>query len=465
MRGLKRNDWVTEICDVMSDFNDKETCSSWLMHYLGNKYEDEFVMTAVKLGYPMLTKKMDHVTAAAMWQESNISLTSQRIILRYLSNFFGSRLVVPEYCIDKLGQNYVIPKCDFFISDHKKIHFWTKPISKIMIKSLESLYCQDCSNVSQSKSISTIDMVFGGDHGQGKMRCVTKFIPRDSGGNKVISYVIKNAHIDVDHDTYDVLNNSIVKPINEDMKLLMKKDMFVYLLWNEDQKLTIQYSTKDDVNESKYVKVIQVVTRLLISGDLAFFATVVGKVNRSGCWCHWCNLSPLEWENTNHEKGMLWTIELIKKKFDEQLVNTKMTANEKRGFIRPLLFDAVPIENYIFSLLHAEIGVGNKILENYFSWVTERMEIMSKEEVILTNCLINYKIDLKKNQQVYDEWINNNSSALATLRMKRTGLIIDINERDDNNKFKRSLKERKELGVVKDNIANEINIFANEKKT
>ena len=68
------------------------------------------------------------------------------------------------------------------------------------------------------------------------------------------------------------------------MKLLMKKDMFVYLLWNEDHKITIQYSTKDDVNESKYVKVIQVVTRLLISGDLAFFATVVGKVNRSGCW-------------------------------------------------------------------------------------------------------------------------------------------------------------------------------------
>ena len=104
----------------MSDFNDKETCSSWLMHYLGNKYEDEFVTTAVKLGYPMLTKKMDNITAADMWQESNISLTSQRIILRYLSNCFGSRLVVPEHCIDKMGQNYVIPKCDFFISDHKK---------------------------------------------------------------------------------------------------------------------------------------------------------------------------------------------------------------------------------------------------------------------------------------------------------------------------------------------------------
>ena len=76
------------------------------------------------------------------------------------------------------------------------------------------------------------------------------------------------------------------------MGILMNKDRFVFLLWNEDNKLTIQYTTKDDCNESSYVKVIPISARLQISGDLAFFATVVGKVNRSGCWCHWCNLFP-----------------------------------------------------------------------------------------------------------------------------------------------------------------------------
>ena len=59
-------------------------------------------------------------------------------------------------------------------------------------------------------------MVFDGDHGQGKMWCVTNFIPRDSRSRKILSYVIKNDHIDCDHDTYDVLNNSIVKPVNND---------------------------------------------------------------------------------------------------------------------------------------------------------------------------------------------------------------------------------------------------------
>ena len=32
----------------------------------------------------------------------------------------------------------------------------------------------------------------------------------------------------------------------------------------------------------------------------------------------------------------------------------------KKCSVKTLLFDSVPIENYIFSLLHAEIDVGNK---------------------------------------------------------------------------------------------------------
>ena len=64
----------------------------------------------------------------------------------------------------------------------------------------------------------------------------------------------------------------------------------------------------------------------------------------------------------------------MKKFLHDQVVNNNMTVNEKKGINKPLLFDAVPIENYVFSLLHVEIGVGNKIVKNYFLWITERME-------------------------------------------------------------------------------------------
>ena len=63
---LRRNNWVTTIYDSMYNINDKHTYSSWLMYYLGSKNEDAFVTTTVKLGYPILTKTIDHITATAM---------------------------------------------------------------------------------------------------------------------------------------------------------------------------------------------------------------------------------------------------------------------------------------------------------------------------------------------------------------------------------------------------------------
>ena len=70
-----------------------------MLYEFGKKYEDEFVAVSKKLGYPLISKKMNEIAAAAMWQGSNVSTCSQRIILRHLAHEFGVRLVVPEYKI------------------------------------------------------------------------------------------------------------------------------------------------------------------------------------------------------------------------------------------------------------------------------------------------------------------------------------------------------------------------------
>ena len=53
----------------------------------------------------------------------------------------------------------------------------------------------------------------------------------------------------------------------------------------------------------------------------------------------------------------------------------------KKCSVKTLLFDSVPIKNYIFSLLHAEIGVGNKIIYTYFDWINERVEYITDDEL------------------------------------------------------------------------------------
>ena len=39
------------------------------------------------------------------------------------------------------------------------------------------------------------------------------------------------------------------------------------------------------------------------------------------------------------------------------------------------IFDSVPIDTYIYSLLHAEIGVENKIIYTYFNWIIEKLNL------------------------------------------------------------------------------------------
>ena len=81
-----------------------------------------------------------------------------------------------------------------------------------------------------------------------------------------------------------------------------------------------------------------------------------------------------------------------------------------------MLFDFVPIENYIFSLLHAEIGVENKIVYTYFDWIRQRIKPIFDEELAVTNVLINLKNELNKHEQEYNDWIKHHTSSLTDLR-------------------------------------------------
>ena len=52
------------------------------------KEEDEFISVADQFAYPLITVKIDHITAGTIWQESNAFKTTQRIIICYFSSFF-----------------------------------------------------------------------------------------------------------------------------------------------------------------------------------------------------------------------------------------------------------------------------------------------------------------------------------------------------------------------------------------
>ena len=71
---------------------------------------------------------------------------------------------------------------------------------------------------------------------------------------------------------------------------------------------------------------------------------------------------------------MFWTIDLLKKSFDDQILNSV-----KNCYL--ILFQ---LKATFLSLLHADIGIGNKIVYTYFDWISQRIEFISDEELSMT---------------------------------------------------------------------------------
>ena len=110
-------------------------------------------------------------------------------------------------------------------------------------------------------------------------------------------------------------------------------------------------------------------------------------------WCHWCKLSPAEWKNCDYKKGDMWSIQSIKDNLEKQRINHEMML---------MLFDSIPIENYIFSLIHAEIGIGHKIIDSFYSWISKYIEPLSNEEIEMTNNLIDLQVEQIQNKKLLE---------------------------------------------------------------
>ena len=61
----------------MSENLNTVTMAEWLVRYLGTHYSEAFIKAANGLGFPTKGMKIDKVTATAMWEEANLSVTSQ----------------------------------------------------------------------------------------------------------------------------------------------------------------------------------------------------------------------------------------------------------------------------------------------------------------------------------------------------------------------------------------------------
>ena len=98
-----------------------------------------------------------------------------------------------------------------------------------------------------------------------------------------------------------------------------------------------------------------------------------------------------------------------------------------------MLFDSIPIENYILSLLHAKIGIVNKIINSFYDWITKHVEPLLDEEVELYNMLIDLQMEFNQNKESFEKWTKKNCTSITDLRIEKKLVESLVKEKDDNN--------------------------------
>mmetsp|Transcript_28857 Transcript_28857/g.33538 ORF Transcript_28857/g.33538 Transcript_28857/m.33538 type:complete len:220 (+) Transcript_28857:339-998(+) len=159
-------------------------------------------------------------------------------------------------------------------------------------------------------------------------------------------------HIDCKKDNYHVIQSTIALYLNKDLKTMKESKLLLFkkVCGNGLTRYTCQIGKYDatdpnpppqfvfqdgnNINNDdgdgplEFVKACSI--RVLFTGDLAWYAVALGKVNMAPHWCCWCKLSKNEWKEV-HKPGEEWML-LSMNELREQL-NRKTESKRNRGYI------------------------------------------------------------------------------------------------------------------------------------
>jgi len=84
------------------------------------------------------------------------------------------------------------------------------------------------------------------------------------------------------------------------------------------------------------------------------------------------------------------------------------------GCVKRPLIDLFPIENFIMSILHIIIGVGNSLLDVFYEWIEWRVKKLTQQEVVHRNTVVYMEIKANQEKEAFQKWLKNEGSCLRT---------------------------------------------------
>jgi hypothetical protein len=194
---------------------------------------------------------------------------------------------------------------------------------------------------------------------------------------------------------------------------------------------------------------------MFIIGDLKFVFQLMGREGYSTKWCLWCNLSPSQWRSARGQRNeisteQLWTVNKLKTHFLTISEGNLKEPSQVCGVKSYPIWDFVEVEDYIFPVLHAEIGLSNLALSGFLDFVDDRVEVISDEEKTARNNLVIADVAFGKATEAKQDFVGNDGINLAFFRSER----VNVNKALRRNRI--TEHERNSLLEDRDSIGERI---------
>jgi hypothetical protein len=418
---------------------------------------------------------MDAEYTTAMWSDAGVGVAAQRIMMKYFIDFFGYKFTVAEALITQLAVDSVPPVVGTVQYMDRTLDYWYKDLEGLLVGQIAKEHINQ-----PAFSYASVDFVIGADHGQGSFRAGVKIIFRNDDGSIEATAIYGLGEIECQKDTAELLAlaftprlNAALKRIvsyvrSDDGQLVSDGTLAVY---NKKENLPRQVGTERETEESgernlqgaegeappdrnfnqgaegdpetddveqtstfyaildrtcplgdEDTLVLNVPIRVFITGDLAFYATVVGKEGMDKAHCHWCKLPSAQWQTYGHAPGPKWTLEELKR-VAGTITPTKRSQNGVKTY--PQL-DCVELERYIFPVLHVTLGLANRLLKHtidYADLVVERTpEVLQTARILQIQAAHKYATI----KQDIADWGIRNGPTLANMHLAQGHLDEQI---------------------------------------
>ena len=159
-----------------------------------------------------------------------------------------------------------------------------------------------------------------------------------------------------------------------------------------------------DPEESTIVSTIIPNFKVVVAGDLSYFATATGRDGHSSCRCPYCDLTPTSWSDPNDTAPTPMTLNLLRDYSQMYANNSKKPKSQKldtKGVVMPPQLNIEPCD-YIVPILHLMIGLVNKAWISLIHFFDEFVENISDYEATLKDEMLLLNIEIEEIKEESD---------------------------------------------------------------